>query len=281
MNWKIALMFLSLALAQLVGPVNGHAAQISILDDFNDGVLDPAWNITKENVKSWTYQEAGSKLTVSNIVSTLSGQANWGAAVTLGRSFDPVGDFKIDFDFSWAKTNVTQLSELWLFGKTAGGSLFRLAFSECDNFDYRGNLGYNDMNGYVMGLLTDGPSGSRSIDISRTNGVMMVMVNGVELVTYNTPVIDPTTGNWVTNHTPLFEPLTGIDIYFRGGGSQGPNYTLAPFATVAVDKIQLTGTTVASTATPEPASLLLMGGGFGLMAFLRRRSRRRAGLASQ
>lgn len=70
----------------------------SILDDFDDGVLDLSWSINYERVASWTYSESGTELNMSDI--TLSPGENLGTVV-LQQAIEPHGDFNVTYSFSW------------------------------------------------------------------------------------------------------------------------------------------------------------------------------------
>lgn len=68
-------------------------------DHFDNGILDPAWTVTLQNVSSWNYIETGSDLLVHDIV-PINSNTEW-STVTLSRQFSPVTDFFVDFDFAW------------------------------------------------------------------------------------------------------------------------------------------------------------------------------------
>lgn len=79
-----------------------YADQV-VYDDFNDGVLDPAWEITFEAALGWSYTESGTLLTATDITPEVVSHGNGGpnAIVKLSRSCIPIGDFHVEFDFSW------------------------------------------------------------------------------------------------------------------------------------------------------------------------------------
>lgn len=74
-----------------------------IHDDFDDGVLDPAWKVTFDNSTAWNYVEAGTELTVSDI--TIDSGEPLRASVYLSQSVNLTGDFSLEFSLSWDSEN--------------------------------------------------------------------------------------------------------------------------------------------------------------------------------
>ena len=101
------------ALGILVGlaglpPAESFAGGITVLvDDFNDGTLDPQWvagDIFDANAEGWTFAESGGKLNVTEI-DTIASYCDddcpgWGT-VRLTRSVPLLSDFHVDFNISW------------------------------------------------------------------------------------------------------------------------------------------------------------------------------------
>ena len=90
-------MFSSMVMVLCVA-LSANAAVI-LQDHFDDGVLDPTWSVSLVNASGWTYNESGSELIVTDIMPTLV-DPYWGKVI-LARSFSSLGDFHLDFDFSW------------------------------------------------------------------------------------------------------------------------------------------------------------------------------------
>jgi hypothetical protein len=78
-------------------------------DDFDDNLLDPAWEISLTGVATgWDYSEAGTNLSVTDIGVThytSSWNSDW-ANVNLSQAIDPMDDFHFYFDFSWGASDV-------------------------------------------------------------------------------------------------------------------------------------------------------------------------------
>ncbi len=72
----------------------------SVFDHFDDGVLDPAWNITFENVSGWTYSESGTQLNVTDMTLIDPGYSS-ATRVNISQPFTATGDFSIECAFSW------------------------------------------------------------------------------------------------------------------------------------------------------------------------------------
>jgi|GEM_PF-3572692 len=83
------------------------ASDVILFDHFDDGFLDPAWEITPQDVDGWTYDEAGTELTVTDIDPSIINSGNGGpsAIVKLRQVFNPVDDFDVSFNFSWDSDN--------------------------------------------------------------------------------------------------------------------------------------------------------------------------------
>ncbi len=97
---RFHIMVLILALLSHTGLL---LAQPGFVDHFDDGLLDPAWNVSFQDAYGWTYGESGTELTVTNLVPAVvnpGGGGTW-SHIFLTRGFDGPGDIDLAFDFSW------------------------------------------------------------------------------------------------------------------------------------------------------------------------------------
>ena len=78
----------------------GGAVADTVSDHFDDGVLDPNWNVTFENVSGWTYSESGTQLNVTDMTYIDSGYSG-ATRVNIGQSFVATGNFSVQCAFSW------------------------------------------------------------------------------------------------------------------------------------------------------------------------------------
>ncbi len=76
----------------------GVSASVVLLDDFDDGVLDPAWNTSFTNATGWTYVESGTTVRATSIANVPP--STW-ANVRLSRTVPALSEFHVDFDISW------------------------------------------------------------------------------------------------------------------------------------------------------------------------------------
>jgi len=87
-------------------------ADTLLYDDFDDGDLDTAWNVSYINASGWTYEESGTELTVTDIVPI--NDFEW-AGVRLTQTIDPLADFIVDFNFSWdSEESLTAMQKISL-----------------------------------------------------------------------------------------------------------------------------------------------------------------------
>jgi hypothetical protein len=79
--------------------------ELVLIDDFDDGLLDPAWDITFTGdgaftTDGWDYEESGTSLISRDITSTPSSAFGW-RMIEVSRSIPPVGDFRIEASIAW------------------------------------------------------------------------------------------------------------------------------------------------------------------------------------
>ena len=83
-------------------PALCFSADVVVYDHFDDDELDTAWDVAFEHATGWTYQEAGTELSVTEIAGGVSTEWN---TVTLSQDFKPRNQFKLSFEFSWDSDN--------------------------------------------------------------------------------------------------------------------------------------------------------------------------------
>ena len=112
---RLGNLFLITLLTFLVLAATSDAYEV-INDDFDDGVLDPFWQIQfANNTDRWTFKEAGSHLTVTDIspVVVNTGSGDW-SVIRLSETFSPVEDFVLGYSFSWDSDNDVQAMQEFL-----------------------------------------------------------------------------------------------------------------------------------------------------------------------
>ena len=83
--------------------VTAATADVIIHDDFDDGTLDPAWQIFLEHASGWAYEESGTNLIVSDIDAEVvnPGGGETRAVVHLVQACPSLTDLHVDFQISW------------------------------------------------------------------------------------------------------------------------------------------------------------------------------------
>jgi hypothetical protein len=246
------------AVALFVGIGSSTFATTVVLDDhFDDGVLDPSWNVSLQDATSWTFAESGTNLTVSDIAPAVINPGNGGtwAIVTLTQSIPAVDAFHLVIDFSWDSkddagintSRAMQFIELRLldpldhvFGRVAmADGWIALTGSKAAYFD----SGFSDSGSGSLPL-----AGAATVTIDRAAGDVDVLWNGSAFFSGSAP-----------NQLSRVELRFGYYAYSPGGGSV--------FGNLAVDQLKI------ETLVPEPNSLLLLSA--GLIAFMFGRPARR------
>jgi hypothetical protein len=251
MGIRLSQVIVSLSVMALAA-ATGFGQEIH--DDFNNGVLDSAWTVRFTNANGWTYSEAGTNLTVTDIAATVishDGMALIPSEVMLARQVAPLGDFQADMSFSWSSTQsgyeerqALQKVLLRLMGPAGqvvafcGYSDPWIHFSGSRYWNFGGATGYGAQG-------SEPYAGSATVAINRVGSDIQMLWNGQPFVSG-------------TNSTPVTEVQVFFSYFpFDGGG--GPSF----FGTESVDSINV---------TPEPATLAMLA--VGGLAMLRRRRRR-------
>jgi hypothetical protein len=213
-----------------------------IYDDFDDGVLDAAWNISFNNVSDWTYVETGSELVVTDIVPL---EYNKWATVTLTQDCDPLSDFWVDFNFSWdseGRRSAVQQIILSLFGDN-GERVASVGYVD-NGISSRGSqyaeIGSND---FISDEYTVPLNGFAAADIVRQDGNIDILWDGDSLLTGES--------------NTLFSYVT-LEFSYIAQNTGYPSYTGSIFGTESVDLIA-DPPPEPPVPTPEPGTMLLLG----------------------
>ncbi|MDX1964172.1 MAG: hypothetical protein SFX18_13545 [Pirellulales bacterium] len=240
------IMLLVTATLTIFSIITLPAGAATVLEDhFNDGVLDPAWNVTLTNATGWTYSESGTTLSVTDIAPTVINSGNGGpiATVTLSRNIPPVSDFHIDFDFSWDSivpggsnsVRAMQSVELRLFdsnGDTVGRAIMSDGWVVFSGSRYVGFGNTFTDTGMGSAPLAD----TASVDLDRSNNLVKADWDGSRFYT-----------GVATN------PVTSISLgfrYYAFNGAGGPSH----LGTLNVDYVR-----IEDMAVPEPSGLVFAG----------------------
>lgn len=232
------LFYSTLMLLSAFFAISATYASVIIQDEFNDNMLDPSWNITFQNVDSWTYSENGTELSVSDIDPTVIGSGGNGewSRVILTQQFKTVSDFSLSSKFEWDSDNTIRAEQLVMLA-VLDSSGNRIAYG-----------GYNDPwlddRGQKVAIIDSqfvgsGPSslpfsGATVFEINRTNGMIDILWDSVSLFSFN----DTT-------------PVGGIELqfgFYSNTRTGGP----AIFGSESVDYVRFQGTVVSA-----PSVLLL------------------------
>ena len=219
--------------------VNSAHATV-IVEDFDDGVLDPAWQVTFENASGWSYSEQGTELTVTDVTTLASG---WGR-VNLERTVDLSGDFGLEWSFSWDEFGDPNAVQFVYLGLTSADDSYWTSMGLQDAWDdVSGRLRATatGATAYIPNYGTAPFSGDALMTVTREAGAVDIRIDGSSVVSAS------------SNAT-----YTKLILSF--GYYEGPGNT---FGTESVDRIAI-------SIVPEPSTALLVAF-FGAVARLRRR----------
>lgn len=245
---QLRIVLLVLALLAQAGALQADTA---FVDDFDDGSLDPAWNVSFQDSDSWTYSEVGTELTVTDIGPTVvnpGGGGTW-SHVSLTRGLDGPGDIDLAFDFSWdSEGDDAAMQVIFVQLLDAEGSWV----VTCGYHDaWGGSRGEmvawvqdDDLWSYGSGHDTMPYAGNATVDVQRRNGLVTVAWDDTDILS-----------------APLQSAIHGVRLdfgFYAKDNEHGPSF----FGSESVDLISV---------VPEPAtmSLLALGG----LAMLKRKQR--------
>lgn len=209
-----------------------------LYDDFDDGVLDSAWNVTYYNATGWNYEESGTELVVTNI--TPIDDYSW-AGVILTQGIDPLADFIVDFKFSWdseESLNAMQKISLSLYDsnnkKVASvGYYDAWVYSSGSKFASAGSS--TAMSGYNTLPL----NGFASTNIVRQDGNIDIIWDDISMLSGTSDML-----------------LSSVALEFwYYPYSNGSTSTFSFFGTESVDLIS----DPPSSPVPEPSTIILLG----------------------
>ncbi|MGA1979084.1 MAG: PEP-CTERM sorting domain-containing protein [Sedimentisphaerales bacterium] len=204
-------------------------ASAMVFDHFDNGQLDPAWEVVFQNATGWAYMESGTKLSVYDI-GTLSSAVDI-SAVLLRQDFLAPGDFEIKSGLSWdseSTYSTMQALGIWAYS----GDKIVAAGGYTDGWiNFNGGkfakIEY-PLYAYDSGKGTLPSSGTTEITLERTSGFVSVLWNDQVMLTgYSNSVVDK------------------LELEFYKFNDPGAN-----FGVLSVDYV---------TAVPEPATLFLLG----------------------
>lgn len=159
------------------------AADQVVYDDFNDGALDPKWEISFEAALGWKYTEFGTTLTVTDITPEFVNHENGGPAakVKLTRSCTPVGDFHVEFDFSWdSEDKLYPMQKLILALLDGNGdSIARVGYNDAWVVHRGAKFAEVNDNGWSSGKDTLPLEGSARLEIDRTGDEIDIFWDGI------------------------------------------------------------------------------------------------------
>ena len=224
----------------------GNPEEFIIYDHFDDNTLDPIWQIyNANNANGWTYSETGTNFIVDAILPidiNTDTEGEW-SIMKLIEDVDSVGDFELDFVFSWGSENSDKAMQKMYI----------------ELFDVNGHRivasGYNDawisqkgsksaqINGdiWTSGYNSLPYSGNAEIKITRENGNINIKWDNNEILTgySNEPIDQVKISFWFY---PFFADISGnlvalfgsesIDLISLKGEVNGGNNNEKPWVSI-------------------------------------------------
>ncbi len=234
----------AVTLAAALAATTASAQESVLLDHFDDGLLDPAWQVSFQNADDWSLLESGSELTVNDISHV--GTNEW-ARVRLTRAVTPLDDFHMRAEISWTTGDFDDAAMQGLIVNLldADGDLVALAFYSDAWVGWSGTIG---------GGIEDGSSwnGGENYSAYDGNGVLEIERTGTD-VTVRVAAGDG--GNTIEglSGTPVEQVQIEFQFYpFTGGGPS----VLSFFGSVSIDLIQITRPSACVADLAEPFGTL-------------------------
>lgn len=211
-----------------------------IFDDFDDGQLDPRWQVSFTYADGWTYKEAGTNLTVNDISNTVFNEAlndlriGW-STVTLSQSFSPVSNFQTKFNFSWDSEGKVQPEQyVWIELLDAEENVIvRAGYRDAWVENSGGSIASIGDSAYSSGPETLPLSGSAMVEILRTDDFIDIVWNGINLIS------GVNTAN-----------ITKVELSFGYYANIGWNGDFSFFGTESIDQVVFEGTLAAAPTCP-------------------------------
>jgi hypothetical protein len=226
----------NLFVVAMVLVVAGFASADLVNDDFDNGVLDPAWVLTTSNATSHTMVEAGSSVMVTDMQETAA--LAW-TQTAIAQTFAPTDQFHIDFEQSYyvpTKSNMPLLRLFMYDGLTLTGLVGTIADSASYGYAASYLLGVGQVNSAATRNTTS-ETGSFDWDVDADGSNITISLNGTVLQTA------PFTAN-------LDKVVIAWDGFHMGNASIGWDWA-AGDPTLAADYVNV--------VVPEPASMVLLG----------------------
>jgi hypothetical protein len=204
-------------------------AGVVVFDGFDNGQLDSAWQIGyREYANGWSYAEAGTNLTVTEVAVTTNRQ--WGD-VSLSRTIASMGDFAASLAFSWdSENNDRAIQRFGIYLKdAAGNNVVCAGYNDAWQLQRGEKTASGGGVSYASGYNSLPLAGSTIINIVRIGNDISVSWNGQKYFT-----------------TQSSTAVTQVEISF---GHYKYDASNSFFGTIAVDYISV---------IPEPATLSLL-----------------------
>jgi len=167
----------------IAGYAAEHATeQVVLQDNFDNGLLDPKWDVAFENANGWTYSEYGTVLEVTDIGATVlnaTSPCTW-SRVKLGQQVTAVNDFDVRFDFSWdSESSVNDMQYINLMLKDKSDEIMaQAAYSDAWVSHRGGVLAVVGENYYGSGLNSLPFSGNGRFEFVRNDGDIEIFWDG-------------------------------------------------------------------------------------------------------
>lgn len=157
-----------------------------LYDHFDDQHLDDAWKITTEYALGWEYSENESFLDVTDIIPSIINRGSGGSwsRVAMSRSFPAAHDFEVQFDFEWDSQGTNRAMQFLYISLYDLNHDCIISSGYCDPWvSYSGRQEARIGDASFTSSLGSLPlSGSASIRLQRTDGIVKVFWDNVELL---------------------------------------------------------------------------------------------------
>ncbi len=223
---RIPITVLTAVLLALPVANGSAAAEVVVHDDFDDAVLDPAWEVNLQDALGWTYEESGTSITVANIEPEFINHTSGGpwAIVSLSQTFPALSDFHVDFELAWdcLGSNAAMQQHLIFLHDSNGEAVVGVGFS--DQWVGARACRYALIGSTTQCVANELPfSGSASVDIDRTGDLVTILWDEVAILSEGLSV-----------------HIAGVEIVFSFNAYDGPP-TDSIFGTESVDLVTVEG----------------------------------------